>query len=272
MIAASELEAFGATARRLALEGGAAILGSAARDRQPASKGARRDLVTAADAAAERIVVGGLLREFPAHAILAEEGALTPRGRASSASEFVWVVDPLDGTTNFVHGLPYYCVAIGLVHRGEPVVGVVHAPELGATYHAVRGGGAFRNDVPIAVSDTAELADALLATGFSYVRDEPGRDDNTGRLRRALHRCRDVRRYGSAQLDFCLTAAGAVDAFWEVYLQPWDVAAGTAILREAGGKVTDLVGGADWLHGENVLATNAALHDELLEVVGGRLP
>ncbi|MCA8966393.1 MAG: inositol monophosphatase [Planctomycetes bacterium] len=237
------------------------------------SKSQRRELVTAADRAAEEIVVGGLLQQFPEHAVLAEEGVLTPVGRSSSTAESVWIVDPLDGTTNFVHGLPFFAVAIGLVQAGRPVVGVVHAPALGETFVATAGGGAERRFADgrserLQVTATTELADALLATGFSYVRNEPGRDDNSGRLAKVLPLCRDLRRLGSAELDLCLVAAGSYDGYWELYLQPYDVAAGALIVREAGGRVTDLRCGDDWLFGGQVLASNGVLHDALRAVVG----
>lgn len=258
------------TARELAEAAGADILRRRAGIAAD-SKAIRRDLVTAADRAAEEIVVGGLQAAFPDHGVLAEEGVLTPKGAVSRAdAEFVWIVDPIDGTTNYVHGLPFFAVAVGLVQRGKPIVGVVHAPALELTYHAYAGGGAWRGGDRIRVTQTSEVADALLATGFSYVRDEPGRDDNLGRINRALHRCRDLRRYGSAQLDLCMTAAGHFDGYWEVHLESWDVAAGACVVREAGGTVTDLVGDHDaWLSGESVLASNGALHAALLEVVGG---
>lgn len=233
-----------------------------------ASKGVRRELVTAADRAAERVVVGGILERFPDHGILAEEGELTAAGAASSASPFCWIVDPLDGTTNFVHGLPVYSVSIGLAHRGEVVLGVVHAPALDTTYAAARGLGATRNGAPIRCSATDQLADALLATGFAYRRDEPGRDDNTARFRRVLLACRDIRRLGSAALDLCLVAAGSFDGYWELDLSPYDVAAGALIVREAGGLVTDLAGGQQWLFGGSILAANRNLHGTLRAAVG----
>lgn len=233
------------------------------------SKGRRRELVTAADRAAESAVVGELLAARPDDAVLAEEGVLTPAGRVSRSARDTWIVDPLDGTTNYVHGLPWYCVAVALYRDGQPLVGVVHAPRLGHEWCAARGRGATKDGVPIAVSRTAELADALLSTGFSYVRDEPGRDNNVERIRTVLPRCRDLRRYGSAELDLCLCADGTVDGYWELYLQPYDVAAGALIVREAGGRVTDLCGGDDWLHGGQVLATNGLLHAEVLASVGG---
>jgi len=237
------------------------------------SKGLRRELVTAADRAAEHIVVGGLLAAFPDHAILAEEGVLTTQGRASKVADWTWIVDPLDGTTNFVHGLPFFAVAIALAFRNRPVVGVVHAPALGETFVAARGLGAMRlradgSRDALRVSSTSELADALLATGFSYNRNEPGRDDNAARLARVLPHCRDLRRLGSAELDLCYTAAGVYDGYWELYLAPYDVAAGAVVVQEAGGRVTDLASGEDWLFGGQVLASNGALHDELLRRLG----
>ncbi|MCR9247020.1 MAG: inositol monophosphatase [bacterium] len=236
------------------------------------SKGRRRELVTAADRAAEELIVQGLFAEFPDHGVLAEEGVLTTAGETDKESDWVWIIDPLDGTTNYVHGVPFFAVAIALVHRGEPVVGVVHAPALAETFVACQGGGAERHrggEIDrLYVTATNELADALLATGFSYNRNEPGRDDNSGRLAKVLPRCRDLRRLGSAELDLCYTAAGVYDGYWELYLQPYDVAAGAVIVREAGGRVTDLDGGEEWLHGGQILATNGPLHGPLLAVVG----
>jgi myo-inositol-1(or 4)-monophosphatase len=242
--------------------------------RRPESKGQRRELVTAADRSAERIVVGGLLAAFPDHAVLAEEGVLTAQGQASMVSDWTWIVDPLDGTTNFVHGLPFFGVAIALAYQNDPVVGVVHAPALGETFAGARGLGAVRTfadgrSQALRVTRTGELADALLATGFAYERNEPGRDDNSGRLARVLPHCRDLRRLGSAELDLCYVAAGVYDGYWELYLAPYDVAAGAVLVREAGGLVTDLRGGTDWLFGGSVLATNGLLHEALRERVGG---
>lgn len=241
------------------------------------SKGRRRELVTAADRAAEEIVVGGLLTAFPEHGVLAEEGVLTTQGESSRAADWVWIVDPLDGTTNFVHGLPFFAVAIALAYRDRPVVGVVHAPALGETFVATEGGGAWRHFADgrveaLRVTATAEIADAMFATGFSYNRNEPGRDDNVARLAQVLPACRDLRRLGSAELDLCYTAAGVYDGYWELYLQPYDVAAGAVIVREAGGCVTDLAGGEDWLFGGQILASNGALHAPLRALVGPAPP
>lgn len=270
---AAPLGAWLARAEAIARQGGAVLTEYASRLSHVTTefKG-RRELVTEADRAAERVIVEALLREFPEHAVLAEEGVLTPKGKAHRQSEWTWILDPLDGTTNFVHALPFYSVALALAHHGQPVLGVVHAPALGWTFHGARGHGAFRNGLPIHVSDTATLADALLGTGFSYVRNEGGRDDNSGRVAAILPLCRDLRRFGSAELDLCLTAAGHYDGYWEMYLMPYDVAAGAVLVAEAGGRVTDLRGGGEWLHGGEVLASNGRLHDGLLRVVGGAAP
>jgi myo-inositol-1(or 4)-monophosphatase len=232
------------------------------------SKGSRRELVTAADREAEAAVVGKILAGRPGDAVLAEEGALTPAGRVSREARHLWIVDPLDGTTNFVHGLPYHAVAVGLTIDGVPAVGVVHAPALGRTWAAATGLGATRDGAVIRVSQTDELADALVATGFSYARHQPGHEDNVDRIRAVLPACRDLRRYGSAQLDLCLVADGSMDGYWELDLAPYDVAAGAVVVREAGGVVTDLRLGDDWLYGGRILATNGGVHAELSSIVG----
>ncbi|MEZ5965698.1 MAG: inositol monophosphatase family protein [Planctomycetota bacterium] len=228
----------------------------------------RRELVTVADRDAERVVVEHLLQRHPEHAVLAEEGVLTPAGQPHRASDRVWIVDPLDGTTNFVHDLPHFAVAIALVERGVPVLGLVYAPVLGHLYAAARGVGAFRDGKRLAVTKTGDLADALVATGFAYNRNDPAHDDNSGRLARILPRCRDLRRHGSAELDLCMVGDGRFDGYWELYLAPYDVAAGAVVVVEAGGTVTDLSGGDQWLYGGQILASNGRIHAEMLAVVG----
>jgi len=266
------LQEFLEVAERLARAGGEVLMDFVPKMAEVRTefKGRSTELVTAADRAAEEVIVQGLLDAFPDHAVLAEEGVLTPKGQSSSAAaDHLWIVDPLDGTTNFVHGLDYFSVAIALATRGEPVVGVVHAPAMARTYTAARGLGAHCNAAAMQVTDTDEVAAALVATGFSYNRSEPGVDDNTGRLARALHRARDLRRFGSAELDLCLVGDGRIDAYWELYLAPYDVAAGSVVVREAGGVVTDLQGGDDWLYGGQILASNGRVHPEMLAIVGG---
>lgn len=270
-----DLRPFVRQAQRLAQLAGQELLARRAHDGARAeSKGSRRELVTAADRAAEAIVVGGLMAAFPDHAMLAEEGVLTTQGRASKAADWTWIVDPLDGTTNYVHGLPHFAVAIALAFRNEPVVGIVHAPALGETFVGARGLGARRlfadgREQTLRVSGTAAFADALLATGFSYVRNEPGRDDNAGHVAAMLPHCRDLRRLGSAELDLCYVAAGSYDGYWELYLAPYDVAAGAVLVQEAGGRISDWHDGGDWLFGEQVAASNGRVHAELLARLRG---
>ncbi len=229
------------------------------------SKSAARDLVTEADLTSERCLVSHLRRRFPEHTIEAEEEVKdAERGGPR------WFLDPLDGTVNFVHTLPCFSVSLGLCVEGVPQVAVVHAPRLGETFHAVRGGGAFlleesgngRKETRLSVSGTPELADAILATGFPYRRHElvPNNLENFGRL---FTEVRDLRRMGSAALDLAYTAAGRFDGFWELYLSPHDVAAGALLVLEAGGLVTDLDGGADWLRGGHIVASGPALHERL---------
>lgn len=269
----AELDRWLASGRELALQAGELLIDYQLRLRELRTefKG-RRDLVTEADRAAERLLVAGLRAACPGHAILAEEGVDSPAGRADRASDWLWLIDPLDGTTNFVHGIPFFCVALSLSYRGEVVLGVVHAPQLGDTFLARRGEGAQRNEQPVSVSNTSELGHALLATGLSYHRNDPGYDDNVARIGRIVPLCRDLRRLGSAQLDLCMTAAGTFDGYWELHLAPYDVAAGGLLVREAGGRVTDLRGGDAWVDEGHILASNGQLHQELMRVVGGDLP
>jgi myo-inositol-1(or 4)-monophosphatase len=216
----------------------------------------RRNPVTEADLAAERLIVDGLARRFPTHRIVAEE-----EGGRGADGEITWHVDPLDGTVNFAHGLPLFCVSIAAWRGREPLAAVVHAAALGETYHAARNGGAWRDGVRLAVSRCAGLGEALLATGFSYQRNEVV-ENNVREFSELVLRCRDVRRLGSAALDLALVAAGHYDAYWEPWLNSWDIAAGTLLVREAGGRVSDLAGGEAMLGRGDVLASNGtALHD-----------
>jgi len=226
-----------------------------------ASKSARRDLVTAADLASEELLVRRLQQAFPGDGILAEEG-----GDRHQERERVWYVDPLDGTVNFVQGLPLYSVSVALVVAGRPEVAVVHAPALASTWTALRGGGAFRDGRPLRVSATAELADAVLATGFPY-RRHLLLDNNLENFQRFFLRVRGLRRLGSAALDLAWTAEGRLDGFWELHLQPFDVAAGGLLVSEAGGLVDTIVPGGDWLHGRNILAAPPPLAEAMRAVL-----
>lgn len=219
------------------------------------------DLVTDADRAAEEYVVSELTRLFPEHSILAEEGGL----RAGS-DEYVWVIDPLDGTTNFSHGLPHYAVSIALAKGGEIILGVVYDPVLNECFSAQLGGGAFLNDRPIQVSKTEFVLNSLLASGFPY--DVATTDqDNMLPFERAMKASRGVRSMGAAALDLCQVACGRLDAFWERDLEPWDIAAGSLIVAEAGGKLSAYAGRLFDPFGDEVIASNGLIHAELLKII-----
>lgn len=223
----------------------------------------RVDLVTAADHESERHVIASIRRRYPDHDVVSEER----EPEASVASER-WVVDPLDGTTNFVHGFPFFAVSIAFERDGVPELGVVHAPALGETFHAVSGGGAFRNGTRLRVSTTPRLIDSLLATGFPYDRWERS-DNNLDAFARLTMATQGVRRVGAASLDLAYVAAGRLDGFWEIGLKPWDVAAGGVLVTEAGGRVTDYAGRPGAWSGKEIVATNGPLHEPLLAALRG---
>ncbi|MFL5383047.1 MAG: inositol monophosphatase family protein [Longimicrobiaceae bacterium] len=223
---------------------------------------ARADLVTDVDEASERLIVSRIRARFPADAVVAEEFAA-----AAVAGGRRWVVDPIDGTTNFVHGHPFVAVSIALVDDAGPAVGVVHAPFLGEVFHAVRGGGAFLDREPMRVTGEAELGRALLATGFPFKQGKGDLDRYMLLVADAVRRSRDVRRAGSAALDLAFTAAGRVEGFFEIGLAPWDVAAGMLLVTEAGGRVTGWPGDVDPpLVTGRILASNGHLHAALEEL------
>jgi myo-inositol-1(or 4)-monophosphatase len=217
------------------------------------------DLVTEVDEQAERVIKEILLGAFPSYGMLAEES-----GRSSGQEDARWIVDPLDGTTNYAHGLPIFCVSIALERAGEVVVGVVHDPMRQETYLAERGGGATLNGEPIRVSDTDELIQALIATGFPYDRAEmPEALELFGRFAAIT---RGMRRLGSTALDLCYVAAGRLDGYYERGIWAWDIAAGGLILEEAGGKVTDYRGAGLNLEGRQIVASNGYLHSAMMEL------
>lgn len=213
-----------------------------------ASKSDRRDLVTAADLASEEFLLAGLRADFPEDDILAEES-----GAHGDDSEARWYVDPLDGTVNFVHGLPMFAVSIARVRAGRPELAVVHLPRMEETFAAARGAGATLDGRPISVSASVEPRESIYATGFPYRRNELA-DNNLENFGRMFLNQRGVRRMGSAAVDLAYVAAGRIDAFWELHLSPWDVAGGALLVEEAGGVVDTIVTGGDWLHGANLLA------------------
>ena len=218
------------------------------------------DTVTAADRASERMVVERIRSRFPAHSIIAEEG-----GNFEGAGEFIWYVDPLDGTTNFAHGLPRFCVSIGLWTHREGLVGVVFDPVRGDMYVAERGSGAYLNSRRIQVSEQSELKRGLFATGFpSAIRTTNPNMHYFYQLAMASH---GVRRTGSAALDLCSVAEGHFEGFWEIGLKPWDVAAGLVVLREAGGEYCDFERKRYHPGDERMVATNGKVTAELIELL-----
>jgi myo-inositol-1(or 4)-monophosphatase len=219
--------------------------------------GLRRDLVSRADREAEALVFD---RVPAADDVMGEEGS-----KRSTGAKRRWVVDPLDGTVNYLHGIPFWAVSIGIIEDGELVAAVVHAPALGETFSATRHGGCRRNGDGVAVSATGELAESVLATGFPYDRNELV-DNNLDNWSTMALASAGLRRLGAASLDLAYTACGRLDGFWELHLSPWDVAAGVLLVREAGGKASDFGGdeGLDAvLHGRNIVASNGLIHEQL---------
>lgn len=219
------------------------------------------NLVTEVDLLSERLIVERLQAAFPEYGIVSEEGH-----QAAGATR--WLIDPLDGTTNYAHGYPLFGVSIALEQGGETILGVVYNPLLDELFCAVRGQGATLNDVPLRVSSTAELSQALVGSGFPYdAWTNPV--DNTAEWRRMIKRVVSARCDGSAALDLCFVAAGRLDAFWELDLEPWDLAAGALICQEAGGQVTLPDGAPFNAYERGVLASNGLLHEAMLAVLRG---
>jgi myo-inositol-1(or 4)-monophosphatase len=258
-------------AEELARGAGAVLLGYAERSFEIDYKGVQ-DLVTTADRASEAFLVAELERRFPDHAIVAEEGSGRDR-----AARYRWLVDPLDGTTNFAHRYPFYCVSVALEEaspgregergrRGEIVAGAVYDPVRQECFTAARGEGATLNGKPIRVSRVADLQRGLLATGFPYdFRQRPR--ESLAYFEAFLHDAQAVRRDGSASLNLCYLACGRFDAFWELKLHSWDTAAAWRILEEAGGRLTDFSGGPFDPFGEECAGSNGLLHDTVLAVL-----
>jgi len=242
---------------------GAVLLEGFGRTHRIERKGAI-DLVTEFDRASEAHVLAALARRFPDHAVLAEESGDV----IGAAGAPRWIVDPLDGTTNFAHGLPFFCVSIALEVDGRRALGVIHDPERAETFAARAGTGALLNGVPIAVSRADSLADALGGTGFPYdVMERP--EDTLRVFAPLLPRLRGVRRLGSAALDLAYVACGRLDLFWEAKLHAWDVAAGLLLVEEAGGRTSDFRGGPVAADPVETAASNGRLHDALLAALEG---
>ena len=245
----------------IAQEAGKILVEELSRPLELRYKGDEVDLVTQADKRSERLIVERLTRYFPDHAVAAEEGT---GHESASASEFRWHVDPLDGTTNFAHGYPCFCVSIALAQRDALLVAVVFNPFYNELFTAARGEGATFNGTKIHVSKNATLSTSLLCTGFP-VRNRKA-SPNLQYYGDFTQRSHGVRRDGSAALDLASVAAGRFDGFWEFGLQKWDVAAGVLLIEEAGGRVTDFAGNPYHLGGPAILATNGLIHEEMRAV------
>ena len=222
----------------------------------------QNDFVTEVDRAAEVAVISVLREAYPNHAILAEESGMT-RG---SQGDFVWIIDPLDGTTNFIHGVPQFAVSIGLKHKGVMTQGVVFDPGKNELFTATRGAGAYLNDKRMRVSKCERIGDALISTGFPFAKlDELERYINM--FRKVTHQCAGIRRPGAAALDLAYVAAGRYEAFWEMGLSPWDMAAGSLLVQEAGGLVGDFTGEPGYFDSGEIVAGNPKVFAQLLTVL-----
>ncbi len=245
--------------------GAAEILRFFNKDFTISNKAGVNNLVTEADHASEKAILGVIKKAFPDHQILAEES-----GELIQDSTYKWIIDPIDGTVNFAHGIPLNCVSIGVEHEGAIVLAAVFNPHLNEFYFAEKGKGATLNDKPIHVSEETQTIKACLVTGFpyTYINEKNGPIEI---FERFVRKGVPVRRLGSAAIDLCWVAAGRFDGFYEHKLEPWDSAAGYLIVEEAGGKVTDLQGNKFSVYQHKVLATNGKIHDEMIGVISGQV-
>ncbi|SCZ55415.1 inositol-1-monophosphatase [Thiohalomonas denitrificans] len=235
-------------------------------DRFTIESKAHNDFVTEVDRVAEQEIIQVIHKAYPDHAILAEES-----GRQKAGAEYQWVIDPLDGTTNFLHGFPQFAVSIALQHKGRTEQAVVYNPISQELYTASRGSGAQLNGRRIRVAQRRHLEGALLGTGFPF-REEQRLDTYLNTFKILFGEVADIRRAGSAALDLAYVAAGRLDGFWEFGLSPWDMAAGSLLIQEAGGVITDFAGGDNYLESGNVIAGNIKLHPVILRKIRPQLP
>ncbi len=219
------------------------------------------NLVTEIDKKSEVLIIDFIKKEFPTHSVLAEES-----GAHGTSSEYLWVIDPLDGTTNFAHGFPMFAVSIGVQKNGETICGAVYDIMRDEIYTSEKGSGSFRNGQKLNVSTNDDLQKSVLVTGFPYnIAENP--DHAFERFIASLKAARAVRRLGSAAIDFCYVASGVFDAFWEVHLHPWDVCAGKLIVEEAGGVVTNFSNEIINIYSKQILATNSFVHKKMMKIL-----
>jgi len=239
------------------------------------SKKGIRDLVTNADKASEKLIIKEIKSAYPSHGIIAEESHSTKDLQKIAKAPYIWIIDPIDGTTNFANGIEQYAISIGIFKtksskssknfkylEGELVAGVVYAPALKQLFKAEKNKGAYLNSKKIKVSKTKKVIDAVYATGFPY----KNKKSNLPYFNAILEKCRGVRRWGAASLDLCTVARGHFDGHWELGLKAWDIAAGALIVKEAGGHVTDINGNQLDLFGQDLFASNSKIHKETVSI------
>lgn len=220
----------------------------------------KTNLVTKTDRQSENIIISEIHKAFPKHGIIAEESE-----RINAESEYQWIIDPLDGTTNFVHGYPSFGISIGILQNSEPICGIIKELPVNKTYSAIKGKGAFCDGKRIQVSSVNSLEQSLLVTGFGYEHDEKW-SANMKLFKQFTDVTQGVRRLGAAAIDLCHVASGKVDGFWEFDLKPWDTAAGVLIVKEAGGTITKMDGSEYSINQQQLLATNGKIHDQMLKI------
>lgn len=259
-----------ATAREAAKTAGAIAL-QYLNQSSPQEKGSSNNMVTRADIESQQAIADCIRGAFPEHSFLGEEGDQADKDAATTAAlkaEHLWVVDPIDGTNNYAQGIPFFCVSIAYLSHGVPLFGLIYDPSRDELFCAHKGGGAYLNDKPIQVSQADGIDGAIVATGFAYERGEYVR--RTLRTIQSLfdHKLRGIRRFGACAVDLCWTAAGRLDGFFELKLEPWDYAAGMLIVAEAGGRVSDAEGNPLALGAPAVVASAPGMHDVLLKIIG----
>jgi len=220
-----------------------------------------RNLVTQADKESERTIIDFIKKKYPSHGILAEES-----GSQSTNSNYLWVIDPLDGTSNFAHGLPIFSVSIGLQFKEEIIMGVIYDIMRDKLYYAEKGSGAFRDNIKLSVSKNDKIEESFLVTGFPYnINENP--ENAFEKFIAMIKASRAVRRLGSAAIDFCYLAEGVFDGFWEVHLNPWDICAGKLLVEEAGGLVTDFNNNNININNKTILASNGKIHNQMISIL-----
>ncbi|MFQ5863996.1 MAG: inositol monophosphatase family protein [bacterium] len=251
------------TAKEAARLGGKIVMESLkSQERMQIDRKQRFDFVTQVDHRSEAAILDFIKERHAGHSILAEES-----GGTQKAKGYLWLVDPLDGTKNYIHGFPMFAVSVALMCEGQLLVGAVLDPVRNELFYAEKGKGAFLNETSIHVSKTNDLSQCLLATGFPF-RAKHLTDSYFEAFTKLFHQVSDFRRAGAAALDLAYLACGRLDGFWEITLNPWDIAAGAILIEEAGGKVSDLWGGDTHLKTGNIVASNGIIHDEVTKVVG----